>query len=171
MRHATLRALRSAQRLSTATTVGMSVRKKPVQRERGFHMLAAQYLDAALPPTCWWTTFPAGGGGKARGGQLKAMGLKPGVSDILVFYLIAADRTGVLWIELKAKGGSLSPEQRAFFERMLAFPSVSTARARTLEQVEAAIQSVGLAPRARLLAGGAWVKTGAAVPTGSGDAG
>ena len=45
-------------------------------------------------------------GGKARGGQLKAMGLKAGWPDILILF---AERA--YWIELKTKAGRLSPEQ------------------------------------------------------------
>lgn len=140
-------------------------RKKPVQHERPFHITVAGYLDAALPEDWWWTTFPAGGGGKARGGQLKAMGLKPGVSDILVLYLYrvkgadpSAWRVGILWIELKSKDGRLSKPQRAFARTMARFPGVVTAKAKTLEEVEAALRLIGLIPRVRLMAGGAWIK-------------
>lgn len=131
--------------------------------EQAFHMTVAQYLDAALPAECWWTTFPAGGGGKARGGQLKAMGLKPGCGDILVLHEVAtAASTSVLWIELKRrKGGKISPEQLAFAKRMNAFNDVTATFARTLEDVEHVLITEGIPLRARIMAGGAWAKVAA----------
>lgn len=65
--------------------------------EQDLQKAVAQFLTLVLTdPQTFWTAFPAGGGGKARGGQLKAMGLKAGVPDVLVI-----DRARVLWIELK----------------------------------------------------------------------
>ena len=76
--------------------------------EQVLHMAVADYLTRALSidDGVWWTTFPAGGGGKVRGAFLKRMGLKAGVPDILII------RDGrAYWIELKAKAGKLSPAQ------------------------------------------------------------
>lgn len=67
--------------------------------EQDLQKAVAEFLALALTdPQTFWTAFPAGGGGKARGGQLKAMGLKAGVPDILVI-----DRSRALWIELKTQ--------------------------------------------------------------------
>ncbi len=67
--------------------------------EQDLQMQVAAFLELVLRDSqTFWTAFPAGGGGKARGGQLKAMGLKAGVPDILII-----DRARVLWIELKTK--------------------------------------------------------------------
>jgi hypothetical protein len=128
-------------------------RKKPVQREAAFQMQVARYLDMALPPECWWTAFPAGGGGKARGGKLKAMGLKPGVADILILTPRKVHwATHILWLELKAKGGRLAPAQRAFMDRMydraLMMPGVTVRVVRTLEEVEAALRAEYISLRA-----------------------
>lgn len=75
--------------------------------ERDIHIAVARLLDTVLEPPAIWSTFPAGGGGKARGGQFKAMGLKPGWPDIIILH-----PTGVFWIELKTAKGRLSPEQK-----------------------------------------------------------
>lgn len=75
--------------------------------EEALHRAVAEFLTLALPEDAWFTTFPAGGGGKVRGSILKGMGLKPGVPDILIIYQGKA-----LWIELKAWNGRLSGSQR-----------------------------------------------------------
>lgn len=77
--------------------------------EAALHVQVATFLTHALTdPSVFWTTFPAGGGGKARGGKLKGMGLKAGVPDLLV---IANGRAH--WIELKTPKGRLSMTQQA----------------------------------------------------------
>jgi hypothetical protein len=134
-------------------------RKKPVQREAAFQMQVARYLDMALPPECWWTTFPAGGGGKARGGKLKAMGLKPGVADILILTPRKSQHaTRILWLELKSKGGRLGPAQKAFMDRMydraLMMPGVNVRVVRTLEQVEAELRAEFIQLRAYVSSSG-----------------
>jgi hypothetical protein len=76
--------------------------------EDDLHKAVADFLNIALALPEWWTTFPAGGGGKARGGQLKAKGLKSGVPDLL---FIKAGRA--YWIELKSRRrGVVSDDQR-----------------------------------------------------------
>lgn len=81
------------------------------------HKRVAEFLDVVLQPPVIWTTLGHGGGGKVRGAQLKAMGLKPGWPDILII----APGPNVLGIELKrpGKGARQSPEQaevqEAFF--------------------------------------------------------
>lgn len=76
--------------------------------EAQIHKSVADYLDAALPRSCFWTTFPAGGGGKVRGAQLKRRGLRAGVPDIMLIW------QGQAWfIELKGPKGKLSPDQVA----------------------------------------------------------
>ena len=79
--------------------------------EAALHKAVAEYLGWVLHPPVIWTTLGHGGGGRIRGAQLKAMGLKPGWPDILII----APGPNVLGIELKrpGKGGSQSPEQRA----------------------------------------------------------
>lgn len=81
--------------------------------EQATHRAVAQYLNAVLPDTVFWTTFPSGGGGRVRGAQLKAMGLKSGVPDVL---LVWCGRT--YFIELKSARGRLSDAQRACHPRI-----------------------------------------------------
>lgn len=81
--------------------------------ELATHRAVAEYLQAVLPPSVFWTTFPAGGGGRARGAQLKAIGLQAGVPDILVIY---CGRT--YFIELKAPRGRLSEAQETCHPRI-----------------------------------------------------
>lgn len=83
--------------------------KLPVVSEATLHKYVAEYLDMVIRPPMVWTTIAHGGGGRVRGAQLKARGLKPGWPDILII----APGPNVLGIELKAKGGSQTPEQRA----------------------------------------------------------
>lgn len=59
-------------------------------KEQDFHAVAMEYLDLALPSHAIATTFPAGGGGKIRGAQLKRMGLKAGWPDIQILVRNAA---------------------------------------------------------------------------------
>lgn len=86
---------------------------KPKLNEAQLHRLVAQYLDAVLRPPAIWTTIGHGGGGRVRGAQLKAMGLKKGWPDVLVM----APGPKVLGIELKGNGGKISPEQAAMERR------------------------------------------------------
>lgn len=91
--------------------------KRRATPEHDLHKAVAAYLRVALKPPVFWTTFPAGGGGKARGGKLKGMGLKAGVPDILV--IIPRETPPftlgcvVVAIELKAPKGFLSATQTA----------------------------------------------------------
>lgn len=107
--------------------------KKP---EQALHEAVARFLDIALPIDAFWTTFPAGGGGKARGGQLKAMGLKAGVPDILIVWQGLA-----FWIELKAPRGVLSAEQRLVHDRLAFAGCERPAVCRSVDDVERALRA------------------------------
>jgi hypothetical protein len=75
--------------------------------ERRLQCQVAAYLRMMLPEDVFWTAFPAGGGGKIRGAQLKGMGLRAGVPDFLFV------KDGIAhWVELKAEGGRLSEAQQ-----------------------------------------------------------
>lgn len=74
--------------------------------EQQLHRAVADYLNAALPPDAWWTTFPLGGGGRIRGALLKRAGVKVGTPDILIIW-----RGRSYWIELKAGKNKPTPEQ------------------------------------------------------------
>lgn len=84
--------------------------------EQTLQIQVAKYLRYALRKPTMWTAFPAGGGGKKRGAFLKAMGLRAGWPDILVVHPTTCSagvkHPIVVGLELKAKKGSLSQNQR-----------------------------------------------------------
>jgi hypothetical protein len=106
--------------------------------EQNFHRQVAQYLSKALPKGFLWSTFPSGGGGRIRGAQLKAMGLRPGMPDIVIF---GAEQPWacpkICWLELKSKSGALSAVQKATIAELKALGH-EVAVCRTLEEMEAA---------------------------------
>lgn len=100
----------------------MKAARKRQHPEAALHRAVAKYLDDALPKSHAWNTFPAGGGGKIRGAQLRAMGLKPGWPDIVIF-----SPDGVTyWIELKSPKGRLSKEQTFTHRKLLSLGHVIT---------------------------------------------
>lgn len=138
---------------SLALHIQAAKRARRVQRGRqhiedDFHRSVATFLNVALPQDAWWTTFPAGGGGRVRGAQLKAKGLKPGVPDILIV------RHGIChWLELKAPKGRASDDQNlcAVHLGLAGCPTIHTAR--SLQDVERALRHWDIGPlRARCAA-------------------
>ncbi len=115
--------------------------------EAQLHRAVAQFLRVALKPPQFFTTFPAGGGGRVRGAQLKAMGLAPGMPDILVFHT-HMDVDGWRWpevygIELKTKKGEQSDTQIAM---ALAFDDIGSGIdvCRSVEEVEKVLRDWGV---------------------------
>lgn len=78
--------------------------------EAALHKAVADFLTVALPREWRFSTFPSGGGGKVRGAQLKARGLKAGWPDILIL----GQNGRWIGIELKTTKGKLSDEQKEF---------------------------------------------------------
>ncbi len=110
----------------------------PRHSEAIFHRQVAIYLRVAIREPWFFSTFPAGGGGKARGAQLKRSGLMPGMPDILV---VGPSR--LIGLELKTAVGRQSPDQRAVaarFERC-GWPYLL---ARSLDEVEALLAATGV---------------------------
>ena len=103
--------------------------------EAQLHRAVAQFLRRALRPPTTWTTMPAGGGGRIRGAQLKAMGLQPGWPDIIVL----DSGPNVIGIELKVKKNDQSPAQRMIAQ---AFKDVQAwyILCRSVEEVEKALR-------------------------------
>ena len=104
--------------------------------EAALHRAVAQYLTVALPKDAFWTTIPSGGGGKIRGANLKRMGLKPGVPDILIVY-----RGLPFFIELKSKAGRVSPEQQGVMWT-LGSQKISTFVCRSMDEVVDAVRKI-----------------------------
>lgn len=116
-------------------------KRQIVQSEQALHRQVAQYLDLALVPPAFWSTFPAGGGGKRRGAILRGLGLKPGMPDIWIF-----DRGATYGGELKIKGGQLSAEQRHCHE-LLRRAGIVTEVWRSLDDVIAFLDRKGVPHR------------------------
>ena len=124
------------------------MRNKP---EDALHMAVAAYLNAALVAPDWWTTFPAGSGGKARGGQLKAKGLKAGVPDILLLKGVQSslDSAPAFWIELKAEKGRASKDQVETINSLIS-AGCSVRICRSVADVESVLRAWGFGLKARL---------------------
>jgi hypothetical protein len=83
--------------------------------ETALHIACAGWLAMRLIPPTFFTTFPAGGGGRERGQKLKRMGLKPGMPDILIFdrHIVGNIPYPLIYgVELKSADGRVSSDQR-----------------------------------------------------------
>ena len=109
--------------------------------EDALHAAVAQLLDVALLPPAVWTAFPAGGGGAARGGRLKHLGLKAGWPD-----LIAVHHGRTYGIELKTAKGRLLASQR-IMHPILEAAGMRIAVCRSVDDVLAALRTWGLPMR------------------------
>lgn len=119
----------------------------PRHSEALFHYQVANYLRFAIREPWFWTTFPAGGGGKARGAQLKRAGLMAGMPDILV-----VGPGKLVGLELKTAVGRQSPDQKAVaarFERC-GWPYLL---ARNLDEVEVLLGASGVPLKAKARGG------------------
>lgn len=107
-----------------------------------------QYLTYCLPlPTSpdyvEWTANGAGLHlGRTTAGKAKASGVRRGWPDLQ--FLLPTGRT--VYIEMKTKAGSLSPEQRAFRDRCE--PHDIFALCRSVEEVATALRKWGVKLRA-----------------------
>lgn len=121
------------------------------QTEAALHQEVWRYLRHALPPEVR-AFHPANGGLRdaATAGQLRAMGVVPGIPD-LVFILPNAQ---IACIELKVGRNKLTDEQAEFFEWMQARGSACTV-CRSVDEVEATITrwlaAFQMKPRATLV--------------------
>lgn len=108
--------------------------------EDQLHRSVAQYLALVLKPPTLWNTFPAGGGGKARGQRLKAMGLKPGWPDLIVLHP-KGRLTMVLGLELKCGRNRQSAEQKAVAEQFAGLPLAHLAVCRSIDDVASELKA------------------------------
>lgn len=116
--------------------------------EAQLHREVADYLRAVLDERqAWFTTFPSGGGGRARGGILKGAGLQPGVPDILI---LPRGRCAC-WLELKAAGEYPKPVQRALHERLRSLGCL-VAVCRSVDEVEGTLRAWCIPMRGRIAA-------------------
>lgn len=106
---------------------GKRARKKRGNPEQAFQIKLVRDLSKILPPDCVMTAFPAGGGGRIRGGILKRMGLIPGMPDLLFLH-----RGNAFGMELKAGRGRLN-EAQTLMHPILARCGVDVRVVRTLD--------------------------------------
>lgn len=105
------------------------MRKPRNYPEQDLQKLCAAYLHACAPPSLFWTAVnPIPAKSKAVAGLSKAMGLRPGVHDIILAY-----RGRIIGIEMKATKGRLSPNQIDMHEELTLAGGVS-AVAHSLEE-------------------------------------
>lgn len=116
------------------------------QPEAALHKAVAAYLRVALPEPYLWTTFPAGGGGRVRGAQLRAAGLVTGWPDIQILSPYGT-ASGFIGVELKSAAGRLSAEQRECHRRIMAAGG-DVLVCRSVEEVENQLRGIGLRLRA-----------------------
>lgn len=113
--------------------------------EDALQIACARYLDTALTQGWrWWHTPNGGSRRKGEAGKLRAMGVKPGVPDIIV-----AGPGRLIFIELKSATGRLSLEQREF--KVWAEASGwAFYVCRNVDDVEIALDGAGVPLKARM---------------------
>jgi hypothetical protein len=129
----------------SGATIATIPKPKPPS-EYDFHRSVVAFLSKALHRDTWWAHVPNGGYRHAtEAKRLKAMAVVPGTPDLLLIH-----RGAACWLELKRKGGYLSPAQNYCHQRLLLAGSpVSVCR--TIEDVEAALVRAGIPIKARLM--------------------
>lgn len=85
-------------------------------KEDDFQIGCVKYLQNIFPDLLFIHVPNGGKRSKAEGGRFKAMGVKPGVNDILIFDA-KAPYNG-LAIELKVDGGTVSESQKEFHKQI-----------------------------------------------------
>lgn len=114
--------------------------------EHQIQCAVARFLDLALDgiPNCIWWAVPNGGWRDRRtASKLKAEGVKPGVSDIMILW-----GGRLICIELKTAKGRQSPEQKQWADDAT-MAGAAYYVARSVEQVEEFLSTAGLPLRAR----------------------
>jgi hypothetical protein len=129
---------------------GRRIRQRP---EEALHMAVARFLDVALPSDATWLHVPNGGRRtKTEAGKFKAMGVRAGVADLLLF------RNGHSYaMELKALDGRISVAQD-IWRRSFEDAGGKWACVWSLEQTEMQLRKWGIPLKATLNAGAGWSK-------------
>lgn len=113
--------------------------------EVDLQVAVAEFLDLAMPENARWFHVPNGElRHPAVAGRLKAMGVKPGVGDVIVLHGPA-----YIWVELKTSVGKLSDDQVAWRAFCKAHGS-PWALCRSVLEVEDFLRACGLKLRATL---------------------
>lgn len=104
------------------------IRNRP---EETLQRSVAQFLDVALPDDAVWFAIPNGyKRTKAEAGIAKAMGQKAGIPDLCIIH-----EGNPIFIELKAKGGRVSPAQQ-HMQYDLTFAGAHATTCYSLQEVE-----------------------------------
>ena len=107
--------------------------------EHALQTAVCQYMDVALRPGLYYLAIPNGGlRDISTARKLKAEGVRAGVADLQILL----DQGRSAWIELKIKGGSLSPVQKSFRDvcQALGHP---WAMAKTVDDVAVFLAAIG----------------------------
>jgi hypothetical protein len=107
--------------------------------EHALQTAVCQYMDVALRPGLYYLAIPNGGlRDISTARKLKAEGVRAGVADLQI--LLEQGRSA--WIELKIKGGSLSPVQKSFRDvcHALGHP---WAMAKTVDEAKEFLTAIG----------------------------
>ena len=114
-------------------------RKSP---EADLQIAVAQYLNLALPKGAIWFAVPNGGTRNLREAvKFKRMGVKAGIPDIIILH-----QSKAFCIELKSGNGVVSKVQKAMMLALFEAGFV-VAVCRSLDEVAAFLQAVGLVPK------------------------
>jgi hypothetical protein len=152
--HGDARDRKQAQSWSAAqpkhSTAAAGAKVQPGGSEHHLQAAVAEFLSFALPPhEAVFCSIPNGGKrNKATAGKLKAEGLQPGAPDLLILW-----KGRAIGLELKTRGGRLSPQQMAFSMRWTNAGGVY-AVARSLEEVADLLGAAGVPLRAQISGGG-----------------
>lgn len=111
--------------------------------EDSLQMAVAKFLALQYPDLLWWHT-PNGGKRNAReAGRLKAMGVRPGVADLLFIWKLSGNFIDSGAIELKAGKNALQESQKDFQEKWIGIGG-HYALCRSLDEVMGALESWGV---------------------------
>lgn len=137
---------------------GKGPRKRPVQWEQQYQITVAEFFAWALPPSVIWFHVPNGmSRSKGDAGKLKAMGVKAGVHDFVILHGSARGAgplAGYHELELKARGGTLSEDQKKHAAEVHALGGRTGSAADTIEDVVRQLDVWGIPHKARMAAGG-----------------
>jgi hypothetical protein len=124
----------------------MAIRNRP---EQELQKQIARALETILKPEVVWFHSPNGGNrSRAEAGIFKAMGVKPGVPDLIISWA-GPDGPLMLAIELKAGTGKATTAQIEMMDRMRSC-AWFVSEARSLDEVMALLKRYHVPVRAKL---------------------
>lgn len=133
-------------------------RPKRQQPEHDLQIQVVEFLTRALPADAVFFHVPNGGKRtKAEAGRFKAMGVKAGVPDLVVFWKYTWGSPGltkVIWLELKAPGTAHRPsattDEQDTMQAALRDCGHAVYVVDNLDDIEAALRQCGIPLRATL---------------------